>query len=206
MKIREFLAVILPLALVASCGGRPSAGEDNEVIRTIMNRRSIRVYKDTPVEKEKLQKIAECGVNAPNGMNRQEWEVRIIDSKPFIDEMTSVFVQANPSMAERDPNFKNMFRNAPAVIAIGAPKGDFSGINCGMLGENIILAAQSLGLGTCTLGGPVAFLKANPQCAGFLSRMQFSEGYELLYMIAVGYPDETPQARPRNLDKIKFVE
>ena len=51
----------------------------NMVVETIMNRRSIRKYKDQPVEREKLQLIAECGVNAPNGMNSQPWELRIVD-------------------------------------------------------------------------------------------------------------------------------
>ncbi len=206
MKIKVIMAAILAASALVSCSGGKSCSGENEVINTIMKRRSIRAYKDTPVEREKLRKIAECGVNAPNGMNRQEWEVRILDDRTLIDEMTAVFVNANPDMARRDPNFRNMFRNAPAVIAIGAPAGEFSGINCGMLGENIILAAESLGLGTCTLGGPVAFLKANPDCAGYLKRFRFSEGYELLYMIAVGYPDEAPAAKPRDLGKIKFVE
>ncbi len=206
MKANIFLSTILPLALFASCSGGSSAGSDNEVIRTIMNRRSIRAYKDTPVEREKLLKIAQCGLYAPNAMNRQEWEVRVLDDKSLIDEMTSVFLKANPSAAERDPNFKNMFRNAPAVIAIAAPEGHYSGVNCGMLGENIILAATSLGLGTCTLGGPVAFLKESPDCSEFLRKFEFSEGYELLYMIAVGYPDEHPDVRERDLGKVKFVE
>ena len=36
--------------------------------------------------------------------------------------------------------------------------------------------------------------------------MNFSEGYDLCLMIAVGYPDETPEAKPRDLEKIQFVD
>jgi nitroreductase len=119
--------------------------------------------------------------------------------------VTAVFTAANPEMVQRDENFKNMFRNAPAVIAIAVPEGD-SGLNAGLMAENMILAAQSLGLGTCCLGGPVAFLKTNPDAAWFLEGLKFSEGYNLCLMIAVGYPDETPEAKARDLDKIKFID
>ncbi len=189
----------------AGCGQTQESSSENAVIENIMARRSIRKYKDQSVGREKLQQIAECGVNAPNGMNRQEWEVRIVDSKEAIDSVTAVFTAANPEMARRDENFKNMFRNAPAVIAIAVPEGD-SGLNAGLMAENMILAAQSLGLGTCCLGGPVAFLKTNPDAAWFLEGLKFSEGYGLCLMIAVGYPDETPEAKARDLDKIKFID
>ena len=53
----------------------------NLVIETIMARRSVRMYKDMPVERCKLQKIVECGINAPSGMNKQPWQVRVVDSR-----------------------------------------------------------------------------------------------------------------------------
>jgi nitroreductase len=199
-----FLAALAVLG-TASCGQPQEQTSENAVIETIMARRSIRKYQDRSVEREKLQQIAECGVNAPNGMNQQTWEVRIVDSKAAIDSVTAVFKTANPEMVQRDENFKNMFRNAPAVIAIAVPEGD-SGLNAGLMAENMILAAQSLGLGTCCLGGPVAFIKNSPDAAWFLDAMNFSEGYDLCLMIAVGYPDETPEAKPRDLEKIQFVD
>ena len=207
MKKTTRLISLATLAVLgaAGCGQTQESSSENAVIENIMNRRSIRKYKDQSVEREKLQQIAECGVNAPNGMNRQEWEVRIVDSKEAIDSVTAVFTAANPEMVSRDENFKNMFRNAPAVIAIAVPEGD-SCINAGLMAENMILAAESLGLGTCCLGGPVAFLKTNPDAAWFLEGLKFSEGYELCLMIAVGYPDETPEAKPRDLGKIQFVD
>ncbi len=198
------LAAIATLG-AAGCGRTPECSSSNAVIDTIMARRSIRKYADRSVEREKLEKIAICGVNAPNGMNRQEWEVRIVDSAQAIDSVTAVFAAANPEMVQRDANFKNMFRNAPAVIAIAVPEGD-SGLNAGLMAENMILAAQSLGLGTCCLGGPIAFLENSPQAAWFLDALQFSEGYKLCLMIAVGYPDESPEAKERDLDKIRFVD
>ncbi len=209
-KSTRFIS-LAALAVLGAAGCGQTQGQtqeqtsENAVIENIMARRSIRRYKDQSVEREKLQQIAVCGVNAPNGMNRQTWEVRIVDSKAAIDSVTAVFTAANPEMVSRDENFKNMFRNAPAVIAIAVPEGD-SGLNAGLMAENMILAAQSLGLGTCCLGGPVAFLKTSPDAAWFLEGLKFSEGYELCLMIAVGYPDESPEAKPRDLGKIQFVE
>ena len=179
------------------------------VIEAIEARRSIRVYKDTPVEREKLQVIAECGVKAPSARNLQEWEVRIVDSKEWIDACTATYLKAVEGTDKASymltPGFKNIFRNATAVIFVAAPEGLFSGVNVGMLGENMMLAATELGLGTCCLGS-VQMTFAEPAMEEYLSSLGFSEGYKLSYALAVGYPDESPEAKPRDMEKIKFVE
>ena len=182
----------------------------SSVVEAIEARRSIRAYKDTPVEREKLQFLAECGVKAPSAMNRQEWEVRIVDSKEWIDGCTATYLKAVEGTGKadyltKDPNFKNIFRNAPAVIFVGAPDGLFAGENIGCLGQNIMLAATELGLGTCFLGS-VQMMFAEPAMAEYVSSLGFSDGYRLRYALAVGYPDEAPAAKERDMSKIKFVE
>lgn len=208
-KYLSITAAAIAALCLASCGqGGEAVKQDdgqNPVIEAIMSRRSIRKYKDTPVEREKLQLIAECGVNAPNGMNAQRWEVRIVDNAESIAAISEEYKKANPQLLERDPGFKNMFRNAPAVICVAVPAGD-DGVNAGLLGENIMLAAHSIGLGTVCLGGPVRFLKDSEAGRAFIARLGFSEDYSLLYMIGVGYPDEAPGAKPRDLSKIRFVD
>lgn len=208
-KYLSITAAAIAALCLASCGqGGEAVKQDdgqNPVIEAIMSRRSIRKYKDTPVEREKLQLIAECGVNAPNGMNAQRWEVRIVDNAESIAAISEEYKKANPQLLERDPGFKNMFRNAPAVICVAVPVGD-DGVNAGLLGENIMLAAHSIGLGTVCLGGPVRFLKDSEAGRAFIARLGFSEDYSLLYMIGVGYPDEAPDAKPRDLNKIRFVD
>jgi nitroreductase len=179
--------------------------QQNVVIETIMARRSVRKYKEQPVEREKLQQIVACGIQAPNGMNRQPWEVRVMDSRAYIDSLTALFRIANPQMAS-DADFHNMFRNAQAVIFIATTQEGTSQIDCGLLGENMILAAQSLGLGTCCLGGPIRFMKDAPEAQPYVERLNFSEGYELLYAIGVGYPDETPDAKLRDTTKVQFID
>lgn len=208
-KYLSITAAAIAALCLASCGqGGEAVKQDdgqNPVIEAIMSRRSIRKYKDIPVEREKLQLIAECGVNAPNGMNAQRWEVRIVDNAESIAAISEEYKKANPQLLERDPGFKNMFRNAPAVICVAVPDGD-DGVNAGLLGENIMLAAHSIGLGTVCLGGPVRFLKDSEAGRAFIARLGFSEDYSLLYMIGVGYPDEAPDAKPRDLSKIRFVD
>lgn len=179
------------------------------VVDAIEARRSIRAYKDAPVEREKLQLLAECGVKAPSAMNRQEWELRIVDSKEWIDGCTAAYLKAIEGTGKADymltPTFKNIFRNAPAVIFVAAPEGVFAGENIGCLGQNIMLAATELGLGTCFLGS-VQMIFAEPAMAEHLTSLGFSDGYKLRYALAVGYPDEAPEAKPRDMSKIKFVE
>lgn len=179
------------------------------VIEAIELRRSIRAYKDMPVEREKLQLLAECGVWAPSAMGRQEWELRIVDSKEWIDGCTAAYLKAVEGTGKADymltPTFKNIFRNAPAVIFVAAPEGLFAGENIGCLGQNIMLAATELGLGTCFLGS-VQMMFAEPAMAEYVESLGFSEGYHLRYALAVGYPDEEPEAIERDMSKIKFVE
>ena len=123
--------------------------QSEAVIKTIMDRRSIRQYKPQPVNRDTMQTILKCGINAPNGMNKQSWEVRVVDNPEFINGVTELYKKSNPKAAE-DPSFKNMFRNAPTVVFIANdPSYDCSQIDCGLLGGNMILTAQSMGIGSC---------------------------------------------------------
>ena len=68
-----------------------------------------------------------------------------------------------------------------------------------------MLRFRPMGIGSCCLGGPVRFMKS-PAAAGYLKKLDFSDGYELLYAIAFGYPDEAPAAKPRDTSKVKFID
>ena len=179
---------------------------ENEVINTIMARRSIRQYLDKPVEHEKLAAVVHAGINAPSGMNRQPWIIRVVEDQQLIAEVNEVFKQENPEQVQRDPNFKNMFRNAPNLICVCTPAKGGGELDAGLLGENMMLAAQSLGLGTCCLGGPVRFLLSNEKCKFFIDRLDIPEDYKLNYIIAIGYPNEQPGAKPRDESKVKYIK
>lgn len=217
--MKALKGIIGGLCLCAALGSCAPAAQDTKssldtlcidvtsaVKENIMTRRSIRKYKPQPVPRDTMQTILECGINAPNGQNKQSWEVRVVDNPEFINGITEVYKKANPKVAE-DPSFKNMFRNAPTVVFIARdPSYDFSQIDCGLLSGNMMLSAWSMGIGSCCLGGPVRFMLTDKEAAPYLERLGFSEGYELTLCIAFGYPDEAPAAKPRDMGKVKFVE
>ena len=167
--------------------------EVNPVLSNIMARRSVRKYLDKPVEHEKLEVIVKCGINAPSGMNRQPWIVRVVEDQKLI---------ANVNQAAG----RSQFYGAPALICVCTPANGGGELDAGLLGENMMLAAQSMGLGTCCLGGPVRFLLSNEKCKFFLDRLDIPADYKLNYILAIGYPDEQPDAKPRDASKVKYIK
>lgn len=85
MKMKNLMIyalLLLPIGLMAQCTSekQEQKADENVVVKTIMERRSVRKYLDKPVEHDKLATMVECGINAPNGMNQQPWEVRVVES------------------------------------------------------------------------------------------------------------------------------
>ena len=210
MKKRTLAALALSVLMLSSCAQQseqasPAKSTEEVAKELIMSRRSIRNYKDSTISREVLDEILTCGVNAPNAMNRQMYEIRVL-SPALIDSLSSAVVKDNPKMAER-PGFKNIFVNAPCVICVAYDSSSsMSQIDCGLLGENIMLAAWAKGIGSCCLGSSPRMINDSPSAKPYLEKLGFSEGYEFIYCIALGYPNETPDAKPRKMDMIKFVE
>ena len=178
----------------------------NAVIETIMTRRSVRKYQPQAVNRDTMQIILECGINAPNAINKQAWEVRVVDNPEFINGITEVFKKVSLKMAEA-PDFKNMFRNAPTVVFIANDTTfPFSQVDCGLMAENMMLSAWSMGIGSVCLGSSAHFINNTPEAAPYLEKLGFSENYKTLVCIGFGYPAETPAAKPRDKGKVKFVD
>ncbi len=177
----------------------------NQVVKTIMARRSIRKYKPQPVEREKMDLILKCGINAPNGQNKQSWEVRVVDNPEFMAEIKDAMAKGHPDM---DPEMvKGCFRGAPTMVFIARAKSyDFSAYDCGLMAENMVLSAWSMGVGSICLGSPVRFLTDNEACLPILEKLGFSEDYELCLCVGFGYADEAPAAKPRDWGKVKYVD
>ena len=214
--MKRIISMMTAAVALSACSLQPSNQpvEQNmdkmdkvEVVTDLMmSRRSIRAYKEEAVSRETLNEILRCGINAPNGRNLQSYEIRIVDSPELIKAMTEAVVKDMPEVAKR-PGFKNIFVNAPGVIFIAYDtRYDFAQVDCGLLGENIILAAWARGIGTCCLGSSARFLLQSPSAKPYLDRLNFSEGFELLYCIGYGYPDETPEAKPRKESMIQFID
>ncbi len=209
MKLSKMIFAALIAATALSCTEQPKEQtvmeEKNQVIETIMARRSIRKYQDRPVNRDTLNKIMECGINAPNGQNKQSWEVRIVDNPTVMEEIKDAMAKGHPDMdAEM---IKGCFRGAPVMVFIARDLSyDFSAYDCGLMSQNIMLSAWSMGVGSICLGSPVRFLTDNDVCKPVLEKLGFSEGYELCLCIGLGYADESPEAKPRDTGKVKFVD
>lgn len=211
MKTFNLFITGLCLAATISCGQQVKTEEtmettsENKVIENIMARRSIRKYKDMPVEREVMTQILECGINAPNGQNKQSWEIRIVDKPETMEMIKDAMAAGNPEM---DPEMvKGCFRGAPVMAFIARDLSyDFSAYDCGLLAENMMLSAWSLGVGSICLGSPIRFINGNESCAQVLELLDFSEGYELCLCVGFGYADETPDAKPRDFGKAKFID
>ena len=208
MKPIKLALIAFAIMATISCNEAPVQQEsqyDNAAIENMMTRRSIRKYTAEPVSREILTKIMECGINAPNGQNKQSWEVRIVDNPAVMDEIKDTIAKGHPQMK---PEFAHgCFRDAPIMVFIARDTTyPFSAYDCGMLSQNIMLSAWSYGVGSVCLASPVRMMMDNDACKPVLEKLGFSENYELSLCIGLGWPDESPEAKPRMMEKVKFID
>lgn len=135
----------------------------------IHERRSVRSYSAAPVEHETIEHLLDAAVWAPSAMNTQPWSFVVVQDASllarFESEAADVVLQ-DPPIGElaglpadqlellrslvRDPGF-GIFHGAPALIVIYATSEN--GIpDCFLAAENLLLAATTLGLGSCPIG------------------------------------------------------
>ena len=176
----------------------------NEVTDAIANRRSIRKYTSRPVTEEELLTILECGTLAPSGMNTQPWFVAAVRDPALLRQITALQKEAvlampdlPPVMKQRaeDPAFDAVF-GAPVVLIVASDGSRGSGDAC-LLGENMVLAAQSLGLGTC-ISGSVTMAFQGEKGKALLGKLGVPEGYVPVFGVTLGEPAEAPEAKPRD--------
>lgn len=209
MKKTKFMLAGVALSMAMACTPTeqkqetPVVEEKNQVVETIMARRSIRKYKAEPVSREVMTQILDCGINAPNGQNKQSWEIRVVDNPELLAEMSKTMGEAHPQVSMA----KDCFRGAPVMVFIARDLSyDFSAYDCGLMAQNMMLSAWSMGVGSVCLGSPVRFLTDNELCKPLVEKLGFSEGYELSLCVGFGYADEAPDAKPRDKGKYRFVD
>lgn len=204
MRLMTFIMAGMLTIAAVSCGQTDEKRPDmkNEVIEAMMTRRTIRKYKPETVEPKVLEKIIECGINAPSALNKQSWEIRVVNNLDMLENIKEALVAANP---DSDPaEVRDCFRQARTVLFIANDTTfSFSPIDCGIFVQNIMLSAYSLGVGSVCLGRPIPFLK---NCPEVLSKLDFSEGYRPVICVGLGYPDETPIPKPRDFSKVRYIE
>lgn len=210
---KSIFAVVAAFAFMGCCSecaekscDAGACDKQAAVIETIMTRRSVRDYKEEPVCRQQMATIIECGIYAPSAMNMQPWAVRVVDDKAFLDGVTAIAVEQNPAL-KAQPGFRNFFRNAPTVAFIACAEESYSGeYDSGLLSENMMLSAWSMGIGSCCLGSVVPVMNGEA-AKPYMERLALPEGYKLLVAIAFGYPaGDAPEAPARDASKAYYVE
>lgn len=175
----------------------------NEVIRTILERRSIRKYLDKAVKREDIELVLKAGIYAPTGGDAEPWHFGVLTDKNMIAELGEKAKAAmGASGIERivamgtNPKYR-IFFGAPVVIMIYGERvlrktgAHLSALaDCSAAIQNMQLAASSLGLGTCWIG-LIRYLFATDRCMA-------PEGYDPLYAMTLGYSGGAEAIRPRS--------
>lgn len=186
----------------------------NSTLKNIAERFSCRDFTDKMVEPAYLEAIAQAAIQAPSGMNRQHWHVIVIKNKEIIAEMEAEGMKFLSSMEDQSMYQRilsrggKLFYNAPCMILIALkeayPKGAEL-IDCGILAQNAVLAATSLGVANvhCGFAG-LAF--AGSRAAEFKERLKFPTGYECGTSILLGYANTVAPPHTPNQEKITMIE
>ncbi len=186
----------------------------NQVIENIKNRRSVRSYEDKPVSKELIETLLDAARWAPTGANFQPWRFVVVQDKEFhgklvkhtmprykkwLSQMPEEFQRMREESDKKMPD--PFYYGAPVVIfVIGS--GPNSSFDCPMACQNIMLAARSLGLGTCWVYiGQLATEDSEVKEA-----LGLKEGEKVFGPIILGYPKGGfPQPPAKNQPKVKWI-
>ena len=180
----------------------------NEVLSAIRDRFSCRSFTDQMPPQEELQLIAQAGVQAPSAMNLQRWRVIMVKNKALMDEIEQEGLAqldlGDKTAAERiRSRGRGLFYGAPCMAMLPMEAG--SGLDCGILCENIAIAAKSFGIESliCGLAG-LAF--AGDKGPSIKKRLGFPEGYEFGIAVLLGYVKDKTAPHEPDYSKISFIE
>ena len=186
-----------------------------DLFTAIKNRRSHRLYKPDPVPREVLERVFEAALWAPSGTNQQPWDITVLTGKPRDDFVAIASLAADditPKLRqffdeERVAFVKQFFKNlggAPAVVAITVWR-DANAIDQEVhvqsgsaLMQNLLLAAEAEGLGTCWMSGVLTREKELLKFLGLEDR-------HLLAITPIGYSAKTPPVVPRKDRPVRWL-
>lgn len=163
-----------------------------DVIENIISRRSIRKFKVKPVDGAIVEKLLEAAMYAPSARNTQAWNFVVVDNRHLLD-----------GLAEIHP-YAKMLNQAPLAVLVCGDKSiedneAYLSLNCAAATQNILLAANSFGLGSVWLG-----VYPRPERMGPIQDLLKLPGDNLpVSLIAIGWPDET-KPKPQRFFKEKI--
>lgn len=181
-----------------------------ELKEAIYHRRSVRDYTDQPVDQSTITTLIRAAIQAPSAINLQPWAFVVIQDKALLkrySDRAKVLASeatepaaAHPELKEMlsDPAF-NIFYNAGTLIVICAkPVGQHPAWDCYLAAQNLMLAAHSLGLGTCPIGLAWTLLD-QPDVK---QELHIPMDYTPVVPIIVGYPRTRTTATERKEPEI----
>jgi nitroreductase len=164
------------------------SGKPMDVFKAIETRRSIRKYEDRHIPDDLVRKIMEAGRLAPSAANRQPWSVIVVRDR---DKKKSIAIACN--------NCDYVAGCDVFVVSIGDPQDKWYQIDAAIALENMVLTALENGVGSCYFG----YYNEDH----LKSLLHIPPDMKIVACLALGYPSESPEARPRkNFDDLVFWE
>ncbi len=156
-----------------------------DAIKCIKTRRSIRKYKPDKIEKEIIKDIIDCARLAPTANNIQPWEFIVVDNKEIKDQLAEI------------TDYGKFIKEAPVCIVVFCKDTKYYLEDGSAATQNILLAANAYGLGTCWVAGD-----KKPYADKIRKLLNVPEGYKLISLISMGYPAEKPSPPKRALNEV----
>jgi nitroreductase len=193
----------------------------NEVIKNIISRRSIRKFQSRQIEEDTLNEILLAGAYGPSAGGRQSPVFAVCQNQQINEELGKINFEILKQIMDKrppmDPKAKTQekpkamdfssvnsaFQGAPTVITLFAPKDWYNfTIDCAVSAENMMLAANSLGIASCMIARAQETFETD-----FGKKLKAEWGiddiYEAKIHVILGYQDgETPEPKPRKDDRI----
>lgn len=171
----------------------------NEVLNNIYTRRSIRKFTEQEIPKDLIDEIVKSGTYAPSGKNLQTYRFFVMQNATSILNLQNVIRDGmeNPSYT---------LYGARALIIVTCHKDDVNGIEDGTCAlENMMLAAHSLGLGSCWIN-QLKYCGEKPEVARYLDRLGLPARRHVVGILALGYADQEGTFHPRREDLVTYLD
>ena len=182
----------------------------NETLKAIDNRYSCRDFTDAPLAELQIKAIVEAALAAPSAMNRQPWHIIVITDKALINEMDTEGMNILSSAEDKSGYERIMsrggkiFYNAPCMFMVVSDGSDYAAIDCGILSQNIALAAHSLGLGNVICGMAKIPLSGS-RGEEFKKRLKFPGSYEFGMAVLVGNAKSMKEPHDLDMAKVTYI-
>lgn len=171
----------------------------NEVIQTMLSRRSIRAFSPQAVPQALLEEIIRAGLYAPSGMGRQSTVILAVTDKALRDEL----MHMNAEILGRDTD---PFYGAPCVLVVLADRSAPTYLYDGALTMgNLMLASHALGLGSCWIHRAKEEFDT-PRGKEILKQFGIDGDYEGIGHCVIGYAAQTPRAAQRKEGRVFFAK